>query len=402
MADKISVADLLARNIAIDWFEAVSLVREVCSVLLAERIEESTPELAQILLGSNGKVTITGTAHTDSAVRRLGQLLQALLRTTEPPVTLRLVLSEAMAAPPVYESIGDLDAALAYFERPDRYPVLKSLYERASAAEANSPVVNSVQDLDAIAPLPHAHTEAKKRKRPATNRHATMLVAMAVILVTIAAIGYQRGMLGGNDSLKAVSTRASAAVDKALLSTMSAVTEMAGMGKLVASDTSGAAGDVVVPPSPMTSRKRAAHSAPIVLAGIPVKVFDLQPASDAEPALEPAGTASPAVLEASTKALSVDQRVYGPDDHDVVAPQAIRPHLPTALPEGVSPTQLTRIELVVSPDGAVESVKLLPGRAPVSVTEAMLLSAAKAWRFSPAVKGGESVRYRKTVFLSEH
>jgi len=133
-----------------------------------------------------------------------------------------------------------------------------------------------------------------------------------------------------------------------------------------------------------------------------VKVFDLQPASDAEPALEPAGTASPAVLEASTKALSVDQRVYGPDDHDVVAPQAIRPHLPTALPEGVSPTQLTRIELVVSPDGAVESVKLLPGRAPVSVTEAMLLSAAKAWRFSPAVKGGESVRYRKTVFLSEH
>jgi hypothetical protein len=402
MADKISVADLLARNIAIDWFEAVSLVREVCSVLAAERVLESTPELAQVLLGANGKITVTGTAHDDAPVRRLGQLLQALLRTTEPPVTLRLVLSEAMAAPPVYEAISDFDAALAYFERPDRYPVLKSLYERASAAEANAPVVTSVQDLDAIAPLPAAHAETKKRQRPATNRRATLLVGMAAVLVTVAAIGYQRGMLGGNGSFKTVSARASAAVDNAVVSTMSAVTEMAGMGKLVTPATVSADANVVVPPSPSSSRKRSAHSAPLVLAGVPVKVFDLQPASDAEPAVGPAGTASSAVLEASTKALSVDQRVYGPDDHDVVAPQAIRPHLPTALPDGVSPTQLARIELVVSADGAVESVKLRPGRAPVSVTEAMLLSAAKAWRFSPAVKGGESVRYRKTVFLSEH
>jgi len=402
MADKISMADLLARSIALDWFEAVSLVREVCGVLLAERIEESTPELAQILLGSNGKITITGTAHGDAPVRRLGQLLQALLRTTEPPVTLRLVLSEAIATPPVYESIGEVDAALAYFERPDRYSVLKALFERASAADANVAAVTSVQDLDAIAPLPAAPTEPKKKPRTATNRQATMLVAIAAVLVTIGALAYNRGMLGGNESLKTVSTRAFGAVDQAVVSTMSVVTEMAGMGKLVASGTTSADDAAAVPPAPGTSRKRNAHSAPIELASMPMKVFDLQPASDAEPPFEPAAGASPAVLEASTKALSVDEKVYGPDDRDVVAPKAIRPHLPTALPEGVSPTQLARIQLIVSPDGAVESVKLLPGRAPVSVTEAMLLSAAKAWRFSPAVRGSESVRYRKTVFLSEY
>jgi hypothetical protein len=145
MADKISMADLLASNIAIEWFEAVSLVREVCSVLISERVEESTPDLVQILLTSSGKVTITGTAHGDAPVRRLGQLLQALLlRTTDPPVTLRLVLSEAMAAPPVYGSVADFDGALAYFERPDRYVVLSALYERSMSLDANVPMAGSV------------------------------------------------------------------------------------------------------------------------------------------------------------------------------------------------------------------------------------------------------------------
>jgi hypothetical protein len=71
------------------------------------------------------------------------------------------------------------------------------------------------------------------------------------------------------------------------------------------------------------------------------------------------------------------------------------------LPTGVTAAQLARIEIVVGLDGLVDAVKLVPGTRPVSVTEAMLLSAAKAWRFSPAVKDGNPVKYRKTVFLSE-
>jgi TonB family protein len=67
----------------------------------------------------------------------------------------------------------------------------------------------------------------------------------------------------------------------------------------------------------------------------------------------------------------------------------------------VTAAQFARIEIVIGPDGLVDAVKLLPGTRPVSVTEAMLLSAAKAWRFSPATRDGNPVKYRETVFLSE-
>jgi hypothetical protein len=402
MADKISVADLLARNIAIDWFEAVSLVREVCSVLLAERIEESSPELTQIFLSASGRVTIAGVAHSGAPVPRLGQLLQALLlQASDAPVTLRLALSEAMASPPVYGSVGDLDSALAYFERPDRSAVLRSLYERAAAAPSERPDDAPLRDLDSIAPLPASQSERKRKPRKPANRKAIALIAAAGLLVAAVAVAVQRGVFARATSLKTAGNRATAAMDKAVLKTMSAVTEMAGMGKLVSPGE--AADDIPTPVKPpVTSQRHNLHAPAVMLAGVPVKLFDLEPAVEAQPAVGSPDATTPAVLEASTEPLVVpDVKVYGPEDRDVLAPQAIRPHLPTALPEGTTASQLARIELTVAPDGLVQAVKLLPGTRPVSVTEAMLLSAAKTWRFSPAVKDGHTVKYRKTVFLSE-
>jgi hypothetical protein len=402
MTDKISMADLLARNLAIDWFEAVSLVREVCAVLISERVEDSTPDLAQILLAATGKITITGTAHGDAPVRRLGQLLQALLRTTDPPVTLRLVLSEAMAAPPVYASVADLDAALAYFERPDRRAVLQGVYERAAIAQAEAPLVREVQDLDAIAPLPVANKTETKKHKPA-DRRAVVFVTCGIVLVMAAMFAYNRGIVIRDGSLKVVGEGASAAVDKAVVATMSAVSEMAGMGKLVTAGTPAEA-EISVPPAPAGSTpvKRSTHTAPIGLAGMQVKLFDLQPAPAVRPAVDvSSATAGPVLATAAAPTRVVDINVYGPENHDVEPPLAIRPHLPTALPTGVTAAQLARIEIVVGLDGLVDAVKLVPGTRPVSVTEAMLLSAAKAWRFSPAVKDGNPVKYRKTVFLSE-
>jgi hypothetical protein len=402
MTDKISMADLLARNLAIDWFEAVSLVREVCTVLISERVEDSTPDLAQILLAATGKITITGTAHGDAPVRRLGQLLQALLRTTDPPVTLRLVLSEATSAPPVYASIADFDAALAYFERPDRYVVLRTLHERAASAQPEASSDEAPRNLDAIAPLPVTPKEAKKQQRKPANRRAATFLACAAVLLAAVAVAYQKGLLFTDASWKVAGERASAAMDKAVFKSVSAVTEMAGMGKLVEAGATTTEVEVPTPPERPAMKKRGPRSAPINLAGVPVKLFDLQPAPAVKPALDESNTTvGPVLTTAATPTRVVDSNVYGPENHDVDPPLAIRPHLPTALPTGVTAAQLARIEIVVGPDGLVDAVKLLPGTRPVSVTEAMLLSAAKAWRFSPATRDGQPVKYRKTVFLSE-
>jgi outer membrane biosynthesis protein TonB len=55
-------------------------------------------------------------------------------------------------------------------------------------------------------------------------------------------------------------------------------------------------------------------------------------------------------------------------------------------------TDTNTIELIVSDDGSVEHVKLLT--APQRMTDVMLLSRAKLWKFAPALKDGRPVRYR--------
>jgi outer membrane biosynthesis protein TonB len=58
-------------------------------------------------------------------------------------------------------------------------------------------------------------------------------------------------------------------------------------------------------------------------------------------------------------------------------------------------------EVVVTDDGNVESVRA--SNAPQSIGETLqmtgILSAAKSWRFRPAEKDGQSVRYRLQIWL---
>ena len=56
------------------------------------------------------------------------------------------------------------------------------------------------------------------------------------------------------------------------------------------------------------------------------------------------------------------------------------------------------MELIISEDGTVEQVKLLSD--PKRMTDMMLLSGAKTWRFDPARREGTPVRYR-LVFMWE-
>jgi len=53
---------------------------------------------------------------------------------------------------------------------------------------------------------------------------------------------------------------------------------------------------------------------------------------------------------------------------------------------------------VIAPDGTVERVKLVNG--PTRMPDMMLLSGAKLWRFTPALRNGEAVRYRTMVTWS--
>ena len=91
--------------------------------------------------------------------------------------------------------------------------------------------------------------------------------------------------------------------------------------------------------------------------------------------------------------------IYSANDQDVTPPVAEYPRLPAEPPAGIPAGDFSTLEVLVGETGQVESVKLR-GR-PRHVGEALLvtvnLSAAKTWRFLPAVKDGRPVKYRKLV-----
>jgi hypothetical protein len=89
--------------------------------------------------------------------------------------------------------------------------------------------------------------------------------------------------------------------------------------------------------------------------------------------------------------------VYSAEDADVVPPMAVHPKLPTEPPPGVRIEELPVIELLISATGEVERARLRTMRPDVRAS--MMVSAAKAWRFDPATRGGTPVRYRLNVPL---
>jgi len=84
------------------------------------------------------------------------------------------------------------------------------------------------------------------------------------------------------------------------------------------------------------------------------------------------------------------ESIYTAADVDVSRPNLQPSQIPWQWPHGVSPTEM--LEVVISQRGEVERIKLLSP--PRRIVDAMALSAAKMWRFDPALKDGAPVRYR--------
>ncbi len=404
MSSSLRLSDLLTRGLAIEWYEAVALVRAVTERVLEASGGQDVPELHQAELTPDGRITLTGSSRTDEPVRRLGQLLHAALTQSEPPVQLRLTVAQATAPAPGFGSVREFCDALGYFERPHRSFVLASLYARAAAAPA--PASGGPATLDTLAPLEPDEEPTLIVSRPRPGRRA-FSVAIAVLLVVAlsgaGAYAYWRytGPQVGSKDLSTMALKASDAVGTALVSGLSSVTERVGLGRLASKDPAGS-----VPPAAPTTHRPAPTSG--VKKGsrapanpVPFRAFDLEPVPPLDRSRPPTGSAalvSPTAqpsLPANENGTATDPTIYSAVD-DVVPPVGVRPQLPRVLPSDLNKDHLATIELVVLPDGRVGSVKLLGHR---NVHDAMFLSAVKAWEFRPALRNGRPVAYRKTIWL---
>ena len=404
----LTLADILRRNVAIEWFEGVALVRAIID-RLSSSSPSSVPELHQVELSSSGRVDVNGGSSTDEPVRRLGQLLQATFGRSDPPVQLRLMISQATAPTPAFASVREFDEVLGYYERPNREASLQALYERAAAAP---PAHDSgkTPTLDALAPLPTQEQKKpiKPPKSPEVKRRQRRLAIAAVGLLLIAGglAQYVRNLgAAESEQVSEMAAKAGDVVGSAVVSGLSKVTETVGLGRLVSeSDANATPPAPVLTPSlqmPVASGRRGPRE-PLPAQAIPVLVYDLdiRPSMVSSSGGEAAAIPPPAATDAATPTSNggPETDTFTPANTEVVPPIGIRPQLPRELPRHVSTDQLTRIELLVAADGTVETVKLVSS--PRTVHDSMWLSAIKAWQFQPAMKDGRPVRYLKTVWIA--
>ena len=108
-------------------------------------------------------------------------------------------------------------------------------------------------------------------------------------------------------------------------------------------------------------------------------------------------------LDLAPEVLFVDASIiYSPQDTDISPPVAIRsPGIATD--RGDQDQYVLLIEILVSETGDVESAKGRPRPATIgaAVQSTMALSIVKTWRFRPARKDDQPVKYRTTVRFAE-
>ena len=408
------LSDIVVHGLSLEWYEGVALVQGIVARQLESAGDTAlVPQLNQVELSADGGIEILGGSAVDEPVRRMGQMLQALLNNSDVPVQLRLVASQATAPTPAYPSLWEYAEALAFFERPGREAVLQGIYARA-AATADGPAAGAAPTLDALAPLPAEDAPVRRVKddtaiRLRRRRILVAVCAAAVLFAAAAAFKYARTDVGASrlGSLKTRTVQVSDRIGGVVVSAVSDVTDRVGLGRLAPATPQAG----TVPPAPAAKPEPTAHRQPRKTASpsasaARVVAFDLDTPSPASPAF--AAPVVPASLGLPTRTKtdlaraltenSPDVSIYSSESAGVSPPVGVNPQLPTYLPPDIDRNQLGRIELIIALDGTVESVKLL--RAPRNVHDSMLLSAAKAWQFRPALKDGSPVRYRKTVWIA--
>jgi hypothetical protein len=411
MSEGVTLSSVVGSQVSIQWYEAVALVREVADRLVSGSNDRAVPELQQVRLSPQGHVEVLGVMPTDEPVRRMGQLLQAMLAHTDAPVQLRLLITQATSPAPPYPSIREYSDALGFFERPERSTVLQSLASRVAAAAG--PVAGErAITLDSVAPLPTtSKDEEEKRHQPTARKSrsrawALALVAGVILAVSGAGFWYvrTRGITPQNrERATALADKASNAVGTAIMSGASMVTETLGLGRIVpAKDaTDPPPTPLVDPPSApvaKTSQPRQREAAATPDPAPAIVAFDLEPSPPATPAsaLQPAPVAT--TESATVEPTRNDVTIYSVNTPAIVPPVGIRPKLARQLPPDFDPSRLGRVELIIGADGSVESAKLLGP--PRTVNDGLFLSVAKAWTFQPALKAGVPVRYRKTIWVA--
>ncbi len=407
------VSDILARGVPIRWDEAVALLQEILETITAGGGEDAPiPAFEDVLIDDQGAVRVNAARRGERGPVAAGRALHALLATADVPLPLRLFVTQANA-PETHKSLKAFADALAYFGKPGRSGMIRALYERyrsiAPLTQASSTSVRSTT------PPPLPNNPARGDEFPEARRGTPewlMPAAVAVCVVSLAAVIWF-GVFGGGNAASGVAPANAAAETAEAPATAKDAGTTSTNGKRSTSKST------VAERGPAPSASARAQSTPRgrtpradVLAQAPAPLFDPSAirASEARPQIPETSTrettkATGPLVPATREYVVAPHEgatttIYSAADADVQPPVMLYPSLPPTVfvARNADVTVINRMELVVSADGTVERVRLVNG--PTRMPDMMLLSGAKLWRFSPATRNGEAVRYRAIVTWS--
>jgi hypothetical protein len=405
-------------DVAIQWHEAVALVRSVTDALETGRLR-SIPRVRELALESDGSLHLTrGAATSTSGHEQRGSGLDAFGSESEPellvtdlrgllaellsgdaPAQLRALAGNEPGAAPI-ATLAAFKQAMAFFERPTRERDLRALAARLSTIEQEQQLESEVERLRRRAVEEH-QTPKKGPATPVARRRSLRKVLVGAAVVLGAGLGVSVAMWA---PMKAGSVAAGSGSvtetgqEKGLIETLRDVARSA-LGTADPREPRVESGETPVATTRMAGRPRVG----LDRASRPVPSVSAAAARPYVAGLSTLRLLPPRVTSAVPPELNLPQgiaAVFSRRDVDVHPPVLVRPHLPTGASVGLPGAQLGAVDVIVGVDGRVEQVRLVRTTAERRYYDAMILAAVKAWVFRPASKDGEPVRYRVQLTLT--
>jgi hypothetical protein len=380
----IALDEVVSRGIPVHWDEAVATIEGLCELLVSPRTELPVPALQDILIGADGVVSAPYTGRGERGPVEAGRALHTLLSTGDVPMALRLFVTQA-TTPETHESIGEFAAALSYFGKPTRQALVRALYDRCLAASG----VVGATDTPPLPGVRDGQAPKAPEARPSKQRPRWVVPAgVTVCLLGVAAWLWVSGVASG--------------ISGELFSGLLSQTKDVIADLRPASEPPAAIAEPTIATPTSTLRTTAGARRPSVATRAASEAVELPPPSVVPDPLALVALPIPdAPLPAPLAAVDIPAQpevvraLYSSADPDVSPPVFLFPSWTAPLILGANGEPLDRMEIVVSATGEVERVRLVNG--PTRMPDMMLLSAAKSWRFRPALKDGEPVRYRTTA-----
>jgi hypothetical protein len=383
-------------------------------------------------------------------VQAIGHVLSEILPSGNRSILKSKLISKAVASPPEFASVGDFSKALETFAGPNGRELLQGVYE-LWRGQAMAPAVmpaHTVQEPPKVVSFPTPPVQLAAETKPPTeaatagaqrlkqSRQLRILLASAVIVGGLGILGvtasllFNRGTVvresvdvstpsnvttpatpsadnttqrelpetGPNKASRALATRTSASANRLAMGASSQ--------RFQANAISGTASPQRPPvePAPMIATSTDISARPLDRVDRTAAAASESGSSLNESSTANHTTRSDSLGEISSREMSIPA-IYGKDDTDVLPPTPLLPRLLAGLTPSSPRVRLEAltIAVIVNEDGAVDSVRGLV--APENLSEAVLLTQAlsmvKSWRFSPAMRDGEPVKYRQIVPIKD-